>query len=975
MNKDLSSRKKFIEDHRSNFSVIAPAGVGKTTAIVKRIAKIITNFFEDSDQLLLVTYTQKAAAELLERTHAEIERTSTGKEFFEKIRKVFFGTIHELASKIIRENLSQLNLRADFKIEQDISSLWNDFSLETDYLAGLPEPMKNYLLTFIKYKNIHSSYLHLSHAPITGCIKNFPHINCDDVLSFKAGSRSKNIARFQNELKKWLGNGKGEKYRHKFPELSTKSQNFLEIYESTIMPLIDWAANTYGHILNKIHNDFLAYRLHLGKLTFDDLIKLANQILYHGQNYDEEIKSKKYSIILDEAQDTDPEQFKLLLGLIDKGWVENDYKTFPTTGRFCMVGDPQQSIYGDRTDVSTYLKIHNDLIDNNIATKLTFSITKRFSKNIAENINSFFPKILDGKNGQVDFVKLDSEKISPTPTPWSKIVVKNRPENENQLNPEIQAIKSLFSNKIPENFQVSHWSNIAILCPRKAWLGEIKEACCQDKSMPKMQMHSQDRTYADSIIFSWTTALLTCICEPDNFFEFAGILHEIFAIKDSIVADHFKTEKAENINEIESALEILRSKIYIKSISSIIEEIVLSFHLIDRILAISQNSEDEIFSTLDHLLTAANEADINNIPLAEFCNTLKNLLKENQPPPKIDKNALQLYTFHKSKGLEWEIVILPFLFRGKRQHEAAFPRLIKTRSGQKIAMNALQENKYKDEQKIRSRQNDERLVYVALTRQKSTAIFFDDRAIFQTTAGSTADSLRLTDEASPGFELFNDLAEFCHHPAKPPESRGLPKAVETSRDNMHISINSLNEQDYLAYVKISPSLADSNHFDTTKNMTPKELNGQGNEQGINYGLLWHETMNLVHWNEKNFNRSILKIIDEIDNERLALEVDKLINCAPFQSLIHSSDLILTEYSFFLPQEETTLIDGRIDMLLKNKNNLRIIDWKTDITTKERHFIESYCNQITLYGQALNKIFNINPEKYIYSTFLGKLIKI
>ena len=64
----------------SNFSVIAPAGVGKTTAIAQRILQIAK---EDSKisgtgrtpklpKLVVVTYTRKAADEMRDRARSEI---------------------------------------------------------------------------------------------------------------------------------------------------------------------------------------------------------------------------------------------------------------------------------------------------------------------------------------------------------------------------------------------------------------------------------------------------------------------------------------------------------------------------------------------------------------------------------------------------------------------------------------------------------------------------------------------------------------------------------------------------------------------------------------------------------------------------------------------------------------------------------------------------------------------------------------
>jgi ATP-dependent exoDNAse (exonuclease V) beta subunit len=952
-----------------NFSVIAPAGVGKTTAIAKRIAEIARRVPEKLDSLLVVTYTQKAAKELLERTNVELKSRVS-----EKINGIFFGTIHELATKIISENLMYLGLNPGFKIEQDVSLLWNDFSSENDHLSCLPEHIRSRLLSFLKYKDIQASYIHLSHYPTIGSIDDWPGINLEEVLAFKAGPRAKNITKIQNELKRWLDSI--EKFPYRFPECSTKSRDFLEIYRPAVMPVLNWATNTYGYVINSINEKFLAYRIGIGKLTFDDLLKLANRVVYASEPYAIKLKQKKYSVILDEAQDTDPEQFKLLLGLVDKHYAENNYQSFPTNGTFCMVGDPQQSIYGDRTDVSTYLKIHNDLIANDIATELTFSLTQRFSRNIAKAINSLFDKILDGENGQVRLVKLDSEKTSATDTAWSKISVSNinDEKNEDPVIVETNAIKSLFFRKTPENFHVSTWSDIAILCPRRNWLSEIKEAFSGDFFLPKIQIQSQAMTHGDSTIFSWVTVVLIYLCEPDNLFEFAGILHEIFAIKDSAAADHFKIKKDKNIAEIDGLFEALRAEIYTKNISSILKEILSSIYLVDKCLAIFPAARDEIFSTLDYLFALAQDADAHGVQIYEFCHQLKQLLSEEQPPQPMDKNAIQLYTFHKAKGLEWEVVIFPFLFRGKRQHESQFPRLVRTESGYKIMLNALQETDYINTQKLTSRQNDERLGYVALTRQKSSAIFIDDRAIFADNSGSTAALLKLTDEASNNFILFNNLAKFNHEPATASAVPPDPKPWTTAGGNFLHSFNNPNEKSYLLYNKISPSSADHNTGITAENTPPKT--DDHDIRGQIYGTLWHETLNSIQWNDKNFKQSMVKTAHETDNERLALEIDKLINCSPFMHIIQESDIVLTEYSFCVIHEKTTLIDGRIDMLVKTKNNVFIIiDWKTDFTITEKHFEKKYSNQITLYGYAITKIFNTIPEKYIYSTQRGKLIEI
>ena len=70
--------------------------------------------------------------------------------------------------------------------------------------------------------------------------------------------------------------------------------------------------------------------------------------------------------ILDEAQDTDPAQFSVLLEVTRPPeatgrWLETKTDP-PRPGRFSMVGDFQQSIYHDRADLAHYQRVHDALV-------------------------------------------------------------------------------------------------------------------------------------------------------------------------------------------------------------------------------------------------------------------------------------------------------------------------------------------------------------------------------------------------------------------------------------------------------------------------------------------------------------------------------------------------------------------------------------------------------------------------------------
>ena len=90
-------------------------------------------------------------------------------------------------------------------------------------------------------------------------------------------------------------------------------------------------------------------------LTYDDQVALALELMRHPEAA-RQIRENNFRVLLDEAQDTDPRQFSLLLEISRPLKANSDWLTsrhdHPRPGHFCMVGDFQQSIYRNRADLS-----------------------------------------------------------------------------------------------------------------------------------------------------------------------------------------------------------------------------------------------------------------------------------------------------------------------------------------------------------------------------------------------------------------------------------------------------------------------------------------------------------------------------------------------------------------------------------------------------------------------------------------------
>lgn len=86
--------------------VIAAAGTGKTRTLTHRVAHLIDRG-EDPQGILLLTFTNKAALEMLERARKLVGQRVSG---------IWGGTFHHVANRILRSNAVYLGYKNDFTI-------------------------------------------------------------------------------------------------------------------------------------------------------------------------------------------------------------------------------------------------------------------------------------------------------------------------------------------------------------------------------------------------------------------------------------------------------------------------------------------------------------------------------------------------------------------------------------------------------------------------------------------------------------------------------------------------------------------------------------------------------------------------------------------------------------------------------------------------------------------------------------------
>ena len=128
-------QQKVVDTRNCNLLVAAAAGSGKTAVLVKRIIKKVTEERQDIDRLLIVTFTNAAAAEMRERIGAAIEDAlSENPEDAHLQRQMMLlhnaqiTTIHSFCLSVIREFFHVLHLDPGFRIgdEAELSLLKSD---------------------------------------------------------------------------------------------------------------------------------------------------------------------------------------------------------------------------------------------------------------------------------------------------------------------------------------------------------------------------------------------------------------------------------------------------------------------------------------------------------------------------------------------------------------------------------------------------------------------------------------------------------------------------------------------------------------------------------------------------------------------------------------------------------------------------------------------------------------------------------
>ena len=408
-------------------AVRAGAGSGKTRAIIARYLGILEREEADIPQIVAVTFTENAAAELKSRISSEITRYIENYghrgNIAEGWRRKFFsapiGTIHSFCSGILRENVFDSGLPLSFSVIE--GSEKNDFYEQNigRFLlreVGEDDPRLRRLLEMESYDYAQimkimamilkeAARLHLappfsyygentgSRKPDSQALESMDkelHAMIGDyisVLSSRSEKRKQVLGDLGEKIDMTLGLDPNIRHLKAVYEEAKKEMKNSEV-ERSRLALVDAVFSVMGHYDSEINSIYLdlsgdAYhslmrkKILEEKIEYEDMIRLTIELLEKNPEISAYYRNFLKFIIVDEFQDTDSLQLRLMNLLTGGG----------SAGGLVVVGDVNQSVYGFRgAEPETF----GEILRTGDFEKISFAANYRSCGSLIDFFNLFF---------------------------------------------------------------------------------------------------------------------------------------------------------------------------------------------------------------------------------------------------------------------------------------------------------------------------------------------------------------------------------------------------------------------------------------------------------------------------------------------------------------------------------------------------------------------------------------------------------
>lgn len=286
-----NSQTEAVKNTEGPLLVLAGAGTGKTKVLISRIIYILSNYLAQPQEILAVTFTNKAAQEMKNRI---------GEIIGDQVNNLWVGTFHAIAIKILRRHSEIVGLRSDFTIidEDDqnrlIKQILNDFNIDTKQFSS-----KAYLSKISISKDILKNIDHLnSNLPklkevydtYQFRLKSMNFVDFGDIINYNLEIFKKSVETldyYQNKFRYILVDEYQDTNNCQYQWLLLLSSKFCNIccVGDDDQSIYSWRGANINNIL-RFENDFAdakIIRLEQNYRSTSNILKIADSVISNNK--------------------------------------------------------------------------------------------------------------------------------------------------------------------------------------------------------------------------------------------------------------------------------------------------------------------------------------------------------------------------------------------------------------------------------------------------------------------------------------------------------------------------------------------------------------------------------------------------------------------------------------------------------------------------------------------------------------------
>ncbi|MBP5162925.1 MAG: UvrD-helicase domain-containing protein [Spirochaetales bacterium] len=1007
--------QRLVIESTKNTVVSAGAGAGKTAVLSWRFLRLVMESHVKPEEILTLTFTKKAASEMRERIYSRLMKAkdSLPEDTLKSFGRATISTMDSFFAQIVRSDSISYSLPRDISVmtEDELEDLSErlavrflaspDCADEVRAIASLLMPseiMENFFIDAAKNITITGEY--------------------DSVLISQRFHEE--ICRVYEKRRQILGttleilgklNLKGslkEQYERLcslFDSESLSEDDYFRLpskcdpeIKEIVTDLIPVAGNGSGYsvlqdlakspisvsrlqtAIEKFAGMLNSEKRRLGKLTFNDVVGIALCALRDNLELRAVFKNRFRFIMIDEFQDNNSVQRDLLYLLAEKRSLKGVAGRIPTvdeleSDKLFFVGDEKQSIYRFRgADVSVFRHLQEEIGRNGSSLKL--STNYRSNPALINHFNEVFSSILSESDQDYDarYEPINAGRAVSDDRCRIEFAVYDKadiqdPEMDAGLL-EAEAIGD-YCNRIlnTDDFLVDGErpkpSDIAILFRSGTNQMNI------EKSLKRRGIEYQiaeTRSLMLDAVASDFYRFLNCILYPYDRRSLIALLKSPFCglcdrSIDNVIkgSDPLEVDKS-RYEHLCSFLDRMRDQAFRMTIPEVLETLYID----GGYKAFLDRSKDSQTFTehYEYLFSYAISYETEGRSLSDYARFIRDYLGTSKKLPDTevlhkDRSGVQIMTVHKSKGLEFKVVI--FCGTGSKPQNDKGSIVFKYNDDLVASENKSILKILEDDRKAKEQAELRRLMYVAFTRAKDHLIVMGGYEITSKGNMSTADVFKWY-SAVTGFDRTSKTCLCPDVTVRDISQTQLKGQLPGHEEIGFVRVPIMEFQSRSKRVSVTGS---KSHFDTnddlksSKMLTNLEVDSIIRSLNANdkFGTLCH----LILENQvkgRPVDGIECHISDKDSENRQILDAAKELASSFFESELYknyvSGHETRPELRFYAPDADDPdlAVEGVMDLLVRGDEYNLVIDYKTDLVMDP----ELHRSQVLTYIKVAKDLF-------------------